>query len=406
MSAVLLTASNLSVAQWVQTKAPMRTTVLALAFTDSILFAGTFGSGIFYSTDNGSAWISVDSGQTYMYVRTFAIKGTIVFAGTYNGVFVSTNGGKNWSSVSSGLFPLANIYSLVVERTNLFAATNGGVFLSTNEGASWAPVNSGFPPNPSVFSLVIRGTDLIAGVCSFDNSQGGCTPGVYRSNTDEIHWAYASSGLSIEVESLALLEPNLYAGTYGHGIFVSTDNGTDWTPVSSGLVSHRYIYTFAVCGTNLFAATDSGVFQTSNNGATWMAVNSGLTNLFVTSLAVNGAYLFAGTNDNGVWRRLLSEITAIHDAYNEIPSQFELDQNYPNPFNPSTSISYILPSRARVMVQVYNPLGMLITTLVNEDKPPGRYTVMWEANARPSGLYFYRMKAGGFVQTKKAIILK
>jgi hypothetical protein len=94
-----------------------------------------------------------------------------------------------------------------------------------------------------------------------------------------------------------------------------------------------------------------------------------------------------------------------------IPENFKLYDNYPNPFNPSTKIRFEIPyvqTRDRVSVQliVYDVLGKEIATLVNEEKSQGNYEVEWDANALPSGIYFYQLMADSFVATKKMILLK
>jgi hypothetical protein len=88
-----------------------------------------------------------------------------------------------------------------------------------------------------------------------------------------------------------------------------------------------------------------------------------------------------------------------------IVKSFLLAQNYPNPFNPSSTIRYDLPKSANVSLNIYNTLGQLVATLVNEHKVAGSYQVQWNANV-PSGIYFYRLQAGQYVETKKAILLK
>ena len=88
-----------------------------------------------------------------------------------------------------------------------------------------------------------------------------------------------------------------------------------------------------------------------------------------------------------------------------LPTQFSLDQNYPNPFNPSTTIRFVLPKAANVSLKVYNTLGQLVAALVDEHKEAGDQQVQWNANV-PSGIYFFRLMAGEFVETKKAILLK
>ena len=96
-----------------------------------------------------------------------------------------------------------------------------------------------------------------------------------------------------------------------------------------------------------------------------------------------------------------------------IPEKFELSQNYPNPFNPSTKIKYSIPSvtlsiveGSLVTLKVYDVLGNEVATLVNEEKPSGNYEISWSAANQPSGVYFYRLKAGSFNQVKKMILLR
>jgi peptidyl-prolyl cis-trans isomerase B (cyclophilin B) len=90
----------------------------------------------------------------------------------------------------------------------------------------------------------------------------------------------------------------------------------------------------------------------------------------------------------------------------EIPKQFSLDQNYPNPFNPTTTISYHLPVFGFVSLKIFDLLGKEITALVNESKEPGSYSVTFDASNLVSGIYFYTLSAGEFIQTKKLILMK
>jgi len=89
------------------------------------------------------------------------------------------------------------------------------------------------------------------------------------------------------------------------------------------------------------------------------------------------------------------------------PSEFILNQNYPNPFNPSTVISYYLPVSSNVSLRVYDLLGREVATLVDEYKPAGIYEVEFFAKGgSASGVYFYKLQAGSFIQTKKMLLLK
>jgi hypothetical protein len=96
----------------------------------------------------------------------------------------------------------------------------------------------------------------------------------------------------------------------------------------------------------------------------------------------------------------------IDDEFAENPSSFNLLQNYPNPFNPSTLIRYQIPSQSFVSIKVYDALGNLIQNLVNEDKSAGSYELEFNAAKLASGVYFYRIQAGSFVQTKKMMLVR
>ena len=131
------------------------------------------------------------------------------------------------------------------------------------------------------------------------------------------------------------------------------------------------------------------------------------------------SYSFVDKNiSSGIYKYRLKQIDydGTFDYSNEIeveitPSEFALEQNYPNPFNPSTSIQYTIGSKQFVQLKVYDVLGNEIATLVNEEKPAGSYVVEFNVaqDSRPaiaSGIYFYKLQAGRFVETKKMILIK
>jgi len=89
-----------------------------------------------------------------------------------------------------------------------------------------------------------------------------------------------------------------------------------------------------------------------------------------------------------------------------IPKTFKLFQNYPNPFNPTTQIKYDLPVDCRVRLDVYNVVGQQVATLDDSHQKAGYKTARWDASSFSSGIYFYRLQAGDFVQTKKMVVLK
>jgi PKD repeat protein len=89
-----------------------------------------------------------------------------------------------------------------------------------------------------------------------------------------------------------------------------------------------------------------------------------------------------------------------------IPDKFKLENNYPNPFNPTTKIVFEIPKSVNVELRIYDAIGREIETLVNNKLQPGRYEYTWGAHTLSSGLYFYRLKANGFVQTKRMVLIK
>lgn len=95
-----------------------------------------------------------------------------------------------------------------------------------------------------------------------------------------------------------------------------------------------------------------------------------------------------------------------HITLNEIPKEYSLNQNYPNPFNPSTTIKYGLPEQAHVILTVHNTLGQQVANLVDEQQKEGYHEVVFTNPNLPSGVYFYRLQAGNYTDTKKLLLIK
>ncbi|MFN3871645.1 MAG: T9SS type A sorting domain-containing protein [Ignavibacterium sp.] len=394
-------------AQWVNTNGPGAGNVRAIVNIGSNLFAGTEGGGVYLSTDNGTNWTAVNQGLTNLNVTSFAVSGTNLFAGTFDGVFLTTNNGVNWTKVSTGITNPV-ILSLAVNGSTIFAGANGvipgypGLFVSTDNGANWSIANSGLTNNV-VTSILINGSDVFAGTAG----------GVFISTNNGASWTAVNSGLTnTSVYKLASNGNNIFAATNGGGVFLSTNNGTSWTAVNSGLNTLALHSSFAVSGSNVFVGTfGAGIFLNSNSGTNWTAVNDGyITSFYVWSLHANDSYLFAGSGV--VFRRPLSEMITSVENDDLITTDFKLNQNYPNPFNPSTKISWQLPVSGYTTLKVYDILGNEVATLVDEYKNAGSYEVEFNAVetrrgvSLPSGVYFYKIQTGNFVQTKKMILTK
>jgi len=105
------------------------------------------------------------------------------------------------------------------------------------------------------------------------------------------------------------------------------------------------------------------------------------------------------------WKDSISIVTSV-EYEQTLPISYKLYQNYPNPFNPSTTINYQIPELSFVTLMVFDVLGNEIATLVNAEKPAGSYEAEFKASSLPSGIYFYRLQAGSFVETKKMVLIK
>lgn len=385
-------------AQWAQTSGTSGR-VTCFGSKGPSLFAGT-NVGIFVSSDSGATWTETDSGLTDNHVNALVVNGADIFAATaLAGVSVSTDNGKSWNAVNAGLAD-TNINALALSGTTLFAGTeSGGIYISTNNGGIWTLADDGLTNN-QIAAFAVNGTTVVAGAYPggdvFFTTNGG------SSWTASTISAFSTGGIT----SLAVSNTSLFAGT-GYGqIYLTTDQGKDWSESDNG-VGATIINALCWVGSDLFAGVDNGIFLSRDNGSSWTAVDSGLTDTYICSLYANGPYLYTGTFMDGVWRRPIAELlTDVKAGGKGIPASFTLYQNYPNPFNPTTTITYDLPVRAHVTIVVYDVLGRRVETLVDGEKQPGHHEVTFNASMLPSGIYFYRLQAGDFSETRKLAFLK
>ena len=116
--------------------------------------------------------------------------------------------------------------------------------------------------------------------------------------------------------------------------------------------------------------------------------------------------ILLGPNGGAFVAKIKNSPTNIGNDANAVPNKYTLLQNYPNPFNPNTKLSYSIIQSGLVTLKVFDVLGNEIEKLVNEEKPVGTYEITWYAESLPSGVYFYQLRVGEFVETKKMILLK
>jgi len=133
--------------------------------------------------------------------------------------------------------------------------------------------------------------------------------------------------------------------------------------------------------------------------------NTNPINIGRTSYAGGSGYFNGIINEVSLWPYSLI-VTSVEENTSNIVNYFNLRQNYPNPFNPVTSIQFSILEKSLISLKIFDVLGNEITTLVNAERYPGTYKIIFNASSLSSGIYFYSLSAGDFVETKKMILLK
>lgn len=152
-----------------------------------------------------------------------------------------------------------------------------------------------------------------------------------------------------------------------------------------------------------------GVIEDLNITYSWL-ISSGSRLTSARAISTDGRFIVGEgfnieTNQNEAFILDRGSSTTVKTE-SGVPANFSLQQNYPNPFNPSTTISFSIPNEELVSLKVFNSLGEEVAELINETKPAGNYSVIFNAGELTSGIYFYTITAGSFVQTRKMILVK
>lgn len=353
------------------------------AFNDNIY--SCTGNGLIVSTNNGSNWAVTSMTNSLL---SFTASGSNMFGGSSTKIYRSTNSGVNWSQVHTA----GNVRALLISGTNIIAGVTSGILVSTNNGTNWMQTNLMF----DVMAMTLSGTDIYAGTYS---------QGVYKSTNNGLNWTQTSLTFRYML-SMSSSGSYIYAGTQVSGVYTSTNGGANWTQSLNG----KNIFALTSTGNSVYAGCDSGVFVSNNNAADWEKRNEGLGSyLRMGSLCVLNQNLFTGKESNsgiGIFKRPLSEISAVSQLSSEVPYTFILKQNYPNPFNPVTNIEFSVPKSSHIKLAVYDITGKQLEVLVNQNLSAGTYKADWDASKYSSGLFFYNIEAEGYSETKKMMLVK
>lgn len=411
------------------------------------IYAGTLGSGLFFFSKQSSTWNKIGVSRVPISFFNFGLNNCILVlsydSDNYKSIiYRSTDNGLNWSEVFSGGSGRGSLYNIPGTGIFLIGVNGQGIWRSIDNGLDWTNVlktsndlpfvggsaknifmgyqTSWFASSDSGRSWIRKNQSIqISTILAVQNNillsgyYYGNGIGISRSSNNSGNtWNPSNNGLgTTQITCLIInrLNNNIFAGSIGTGggVYKSIDNGYNWQQVNNGLINTDVISMISDAYGNIFAGTlDGGVYKSTNDGADWTQVNSGLPYIDLNSLSIDSSgYIYAAT-DVGGFKSTNPILNSIKFNPVSEPLSFYLSQNYPNPFNPITTINYSVSKPSFISIKVYDVLGKIIKTLVNEEKPVGNYSVEFNANKHASGIYFYTMQAGNFIETKKLILLK
>ena len=265
---------------------------------------------------------------------------------------------------------------------------------------SWSALGTGANNGVSgeVFALVVDGQGRVYVGGDFTRAGGVSANNVARFDPATNSWSALGAGVSFsfgsggEVNALAIDgQGRVYVGgRFTRAGEVSANRVARFDPQANSWSALGTGANNGVGGITSTISVGVNTFAVDRQGRVYVGGN------FTTAGDVASAYIAR-------WNSAASRIEQISA---DVPKTFLLEQNYPNPFNPSTTIRYQLPVASEVKLEVYDVLGKKVATLVSERQAAGYYQYVWNANGLTSGVYFYRLQAGGFVETKKMMLVK
>ena len=323
--------------------------------------------------------------------------------GSQGAAWVFTRSARTWSQqaklVGTGVVGYAEQGYSVSLSADGNTALVGGFHDGTNAaGATWVFVRSEGTWSQQGGKLV--GTGMVSAasqgwsVSLSGNGNTAIVGGINDDNGSGAAWVFASSGSVWSQQAKLLGTGAVGSAAQGYSVSLSHDGNT------------------AIVGGHRDNSSIGGAWIFRRNGGVWSQEGSKLVGTggnmqfegTSVSLSSDGTTAIVGAQ--GTAWVFTSTQTVVGDPAAEMPRQFDLEQNYPNPFNPATTIQFSIVNRQLTIVKVFDVLGREAATLVNDVKEPGTYTVQFDGADLASGVYFYRLQAGDFTQTKRLVLLK
>lgn len=415
--AVLFAASAFSQTWTVQQSNTTQNLWSVVFISNNVGFACGTGGTILKTTNSGTNWVAKSSGTTNDLKFLQFINATTGICASLRGPLMrTTDAGESWSVISFGNMPAANSLGggwfsdinngVIAYGTSSY--TQSKILRTMNGGSSWDTVHAPISVNPGWISYMHFPDDM-HGYASV--AYGA----VYRTSNRGFTWSTLYlPGAMPQLWTSGVYFLNSVTGFVGGGeystmtgqIFKTTNGGLNWQLITNLYGIAKLQFADNTNGYGLAANNTAGngiLIKTVDGGNNWSVFSTPMDSL-------NGMHFLNSTLGYavGVRGRILRYgfPIGINNISSEIPDNYSLHQNFPNPFNPRTVISFQAVGNSDVVLKVYDVMGREVQTLVNERLNPGTYEVNFEGTGLTSGVYFYKMTAGGFSETKRMILMK
>ena len=385
-------------AQWTPVAAVPATELFSLTTNGDTLAAGA-DTTVYVSTDAGATWHATSQPiPAVSPITAVWVQNGLLYSGTFGqGVFVSSNLGATWSDFNAGLVGGAfdsqlDVVDFQSRGDSLYAATAGaGVYVhSFAPGSIWHHFGDEFEPNQAsnVNALALGGTRLIA--------TAGANGMVFRRDPGEPDWTISfldNVGIHAGLQGMSLL----WTGTgwvigTNAGVFRSATGQEPWGFTNLGIGS-IFWNAFASQGTRLFGAfdlaTQAVVAESNDGGATWHD-GVGFPGVFVQDLAIVGSTLYAARGD-GLWRRSIAPASLPDDR----GAAVRFAAAGPQPFGAETRVRFELPAPANVSIRLFDALGRAAGERIEGVWPAGAHDVAIDGRRLAPGVYTAVLAANG-----------
>jgi len=399
---------NLLSQSWVQQTSGTAANLTDIFFLNiNTGYACGAGGVIVKTTNSGFNWVTLNTGTSSNLIKIKFFDSNFGVTGGEK-IIKTTNGGINWTLVRDTVYA-NDIHFLNQNEWWICSTSPHSNLKTTDQGLSWQSIGGTDLIQPSIFFLN-QNTGWISGKFV----TGSFVPThISRSTNGGSQWGTQFSQISQQnngwIYDILFTDMNkgyaLYWDFSQTKILRTTNAGLNWLETATPMRKLRNLFfTDEFTG---WACGDSGyVYKTMNSGFNW-AVEQ-------ISPALNLNAIYFVNNETGwvcaaggvIYKTTNGGITAIQQTGSDIPEKFSLSQNYPNPFNPTTQISFDISKASFVNLVVYDGLGRGIEKVVNQQLSPGSYKYEWDASSYPSGIYFYKLQVGEFVETKKMVLIK